>query len=236
MVVRARELMGMVRLANPRAVVGVSKEWPTGILGWQLQEVQDLEEEYDMQKQQFEGCKLGLVARSGKHTGQPLRKAWTMSTNIEVLGEILAQYRCVGRHRCDNHVPIEGEHTNQSGKYPALMAYEMVGAYNQWVKEWEIEKKKGKIRLKPGRVAGETLDEHAQMGHRNYRRDCHACVSGGGRGKMHRRVANPEAGVLSLDVAGPFAKGDKGERYFVLAALTVETEDEEEKEKKEAGE
>jgi hypothetical protein len=123
MIVRVAELLKMIKKENPSVILGISKEWPTGIHGWNIPELVNLEEEYDMQRQMFEGCKLGLVARGGKNQGQPLRKSWTMSTNIEVLGEILAQYRCVGRHRCDNHVPIEGEHTNQSGKYPALMVH-----------------------------------------------------------------------------------------------------------------
>ena len=70
-------------------------------------------------------------------------------------------------------------------------------------------------------VAAQTLQEHKDQGHVHYRRDCGDCLAGAGRRRPHRRVANPEPYVLSMDLAGPLRKGRQKEKYFLVAAYTL---------------
>ena len=70
-------------------------------------------------------------------------------------------------------------------------------------------------------VAAQTMQEHKDAGHLNYRKDCADCLAGTGRTKPHRRNHHPEANVLSIDLAGPLRKGINKERYFLAASFTV---------------
>jgi len=65
------------------------------------------------------------------------------------------------------------------------------------------------------------MAEHVARGHMPHRSDCKACVEGSGRVRPHRRIRNPETAVLALDVAGPFTKGYKNEKYFLVGAYTI---------------
>ena len=65
---------------------------------------------------------------------------------------------------------------------------------------------------------------HLIQGHLPYRRDCAQCVLGAGRDRRRSKVQNPEAWVLSMDIAGPFRPGrdQKGHpKYFMIGVLTV---------------
>ena len=52
-----------------------------------------------------------------------------------------------------------------------------------------------------------TWSEHVQRGHTPFRRDCQICQEAAARGKKHLGVKNPRAGVLNLDVSGPYLEG-----------------------------
>eukprot|EP00438_Fugacium_kawagutii_P013287 Skav225459 [mRNA] locus=scaffold881:75571:82572:- [translate_table: standard] len=66
--------------------------------------------------------------------------------------------------------------------------------------------------------------EHVAMNHVPYRRDCLICQQTQQQCHPHRKVAHPQGGILSLDVAGPLipAKDQGGfrARYFLVGALT----------------
>ena len=63
---------------------------------------------------------------------------------------------------------------------------------------------------------------HVRMEHAPFRRDCAVCQEAAARGRPHlRQKLPPRAGVLSIDVAGPFEKSaDLGKGYakFILVA------------------
>ena len=66
-------------------------------------------------------------------------------------------------------------------------------------------------------------DEHIQMNHTPFRRDCRVCQETRQKQNPHRKVRSPLAGVLSLDTAGPYRDGHdlvmKG-RYLTVGAFT----------------
>ena len=51
---------------------------------------------------------------------------------------------------------------------------------------------------------------HIMRGHLPYRRDCQFCVEGSGLGVQHRKVKNPQAFTLSVDLFGPMPSSEKG--------------------------
>ena len=51
---------------------------------------------------------------------------------------------------------------------------------------------------------------HILRGHLPYRRDCKYCVEGSGLGVQHRRIRNPQAFSLSVDLFGPMSGAERG--------------------------
>ena len=51
---------------------------------------------------------------------------------------------------------------------------------------------------------------HILRGHLPYRKDCKFCVEGSGLGVQHRKVKNPQAYTLSVDLFGPMSGLEKG--------------------------
>ena len=80
---------------------------------------------------------------------------------------------------------------------------------------WEMNK------LDPGFI------NHLKQNHVPYRNDCATCLRGSAKRKQHRRVLTPQAWTLSVDTAGPFAKGKDEHtmkaRYLVVGVLSVPT-------------
>ena len=68
------------------------------------------------------------------------------------------------------------------------------------------------------RASKMSWEEHVQRGHTPFRRDCQICQEASARGRMHHKISHPRAGVMSLDVAGPFHKGHdvEGQAKFML--------------------
>ena len=67
---------------------------------------------------------------------------------------------------------------------------------------------------------------HVDMNHLPYRRDCGVCVESMGKDRPRRRIKAPEPFTLSLDVGGPFVKGQDqvqyhDPRYFMVAVVTI---------------
>ena len=51
---------------------------------------------------------------------------------------------------------------------------------------------------------------HILRGHLPYRRDCKHCVEGSGLGVQHRKIKNPQAFTLSVDLFGPMSGDQRG--------------------------
>jgi len=191
----------------------VAFEWPTGIIGWQLEILQSIIKRHEMQYVHFHGCALGLVSPDGR----PMKKAWTIATTCNELRERLAVARCDGSHQ---HVAIEGPLTELSGYYPEAMAVAIHEGFKAW---WDLrdiedvrEEQKARNHGVTVAVARQTMADHIRSGHVPYRRECPHCLAGLGRSRQHKRQVNPEDSVLSLDLAGPISAGEDGSRYLLV--------------------
>eukprot|EP00438_Fugacium_kawagutii_P029112 Skav233709 [mRNA] locus=scaffold2120:28636:35173:- [translate_table: standard] len=72
----------------------------------------------------------------------------------------------------------------------------------------------GRLRMK--RMSWE---EHCQRGHTPFRRDCQICQEASARGRLHQKVKHPRAGVMSLDVSGPYKAGkdvEESSRFMLI--------------------
>ena len=87
------------------------------------------------------------------------------------------------------------------------------------IARWLVEDvQEGKVELK-----GLSWDEHIQLGHVPFRRDCKVCQESRQKQHPHRKVKHPLAGVLSLDTSGPHKDGQDlatQARYMMVGAFT----------------
>ena len=187
-------------------------EWPTGIEGWDLKEIHELERAHDLERIKVHGCTLGVCAE-GDPT-KPIKKPWTIMTNIEELKERLKERRCPGTHV---HTPCAGKFTKGTGHYPKLMAHLL----HQSFEEFGLKRDKLKGEEEKHKPKIKTIQERVERGHVPYRKDCKACVEGAGKTRPHRRVKHPEAAVLSSDIVGPFKLGRNKEKFMLVAAYTL---------------
>ena len=110
-------------------------EWPTGVDGWELQEVKDIQARFGMEKVKVDGCTLGVCA-DGVVT-KPIKKPWTIMTNVEELKEDLEGRRCPGNHV---HVKCQGKYTKGTGHYPKKMVHLFHQSFERfWLKRDEEE-------------------------------------------------------------------------------------------------
>lgn len=80
-----------------------------------------------------------------------------------------------------------------------------------------------KIQEKKTQIQMLSWDEHVQLGHVPFRRDCRICQETRQKQNPHRRVGSPLCGVLSLDTAGPYKEGHDlvmKSRYLMVGAFT----------------
>ena len=66
-------------------------------------------------------------------------------------------------------------------------------------------------------------EEHVQRGHTPFRRDCQVCQEASARGRPHFAAGCARAGVLNLDVAGPFIGGKDVEETQKMKFMLVGT-------------
>ena len=67
--------------------------------------------------------------------------------------------------------------------------------------------------------------KHVRDGHVPFHKRCRTCVTRAGSGRPHRKVLNPSAYVLSVDVAGPFRQrgidADGKYRYALVGSYCM---------------
>ena len=209
--IEAIHIFGTLCTKVAAALGVIAFEWPTGIEGWQLPELQAIIAKHDLELINFHGCMFGLVSTEGV----AMKKSWTVATNCFELKQELAAAKCNGGHL---HIPIEGRLTELSGFYPKAMAQAIHLGLRKWWDRVSIT-----VIAKPMQAnnAGSMAD-HIRNNHRPFRRDCAACVAGSGRNRPHRRNHTPEIGVLSADLAGPIKEGEDGTRYFIIGVYVQE--------------
>ena len=55
-------------------------EWPTGIEGWDLKEIHELERTHNLERIKAHGCTLGVCAE--EDPTKPIKKPWTIMTDV----------------------------------------------------------------------------------------------------------------------------------------------------------
>ena len=100
------------------------------------------------------------------------------------------------------------------------------GFVREVAKQLQLQVFKGELRMKKL-----SWEEHVHQGHTPFRGDCMICQEAAARGRMHGKVHHPKAGVLSLDVSGPYIKGRdvEGEAKFMLIGAFTKLQPREDK-------
>ena len=91
-------------------------EWPRTNYLWDEQRVKDMITKYDLQPVEVDGCMLGLKSTEGV----PMKKGWTLQTNLSWLAHTMHGRLCDGRHR---HQTVGGKETARTALYTVQMAY-----------------------------------------------------------------------------------------------------------------
>ena len=110
------------------------------------------------------------------------------------------------------------------------------GAWRQWTRELDQFEVVRERRLLLAKLAeAEAQARHEAQDHVPYRRGCPVCVSAQGRQRSHWRSGFPDLHSISVDIAGPFVKGqsynveasgrDKGHGYRYMLACTYAVPD-----------
>ena len=77
----------------------------------------------------------------------------------------------------------------------------------------------------PVKIRTVSWQEHVQAGHTPFRKDCRVCQEASARDAQHKRQKlPPKAGVLSVDISGPFRPGDdlhgRTAKYLLAGSFT----------------
>eukprot|EP00972_Heterocapsa_arctica_P102784 15150062-Heterocapsa_arctica.AAC.1 len=91
----------------------VAIEWPTGCAYWHYPKVLELQETFQLQRAQGNGCAMGLI----NDNGVPIRKPWTIATNDGCLWRAMSGCKCLGKAAHPNHQPCAGKYTRLMEEY-----------------------------------------------------------------------------------------------------------------------
>jgi len=100
----------------------ISFEWPRYCAGWDLPELHDMINRFNLIPADIDGCMVGVVSKKDE---TPIKKPWRFVCSDPQLAESLGQYICDKEH---NHVPCQGGDTKQTGFYPRKLAEIMIEA------------------------------------------------------------------------------------------------------------
>eukprot|EP00435_Cladocopium_sp_Y103_P065207 s1247_g27.t1 len=147
--------------------------------------------------------------------GHSRRKPTTLGGNLCGLRE-LAEVRGPGSSREGHQEPMTIEEKMQLSRTWASWASGLKMALVTALKR-ELDGHLRKLTL-------EEWKQHLLNDHQPYYRGCRTCLEACGQSRHHRRVVTPDSYTLSVDLAGPFKKGEDqlGQgRYMLLGTFTV---------------
>ena len=104
-------LAGLVRAKNG----SINLEWPKGCRYWRFPKVQEFLKEFNMIQTEIHGCAVGLKSN---FSGKPIKKPWTIMTNVKAIREAFRYCRC--RHKPEDHDPCKAEDAKRSENYTPL--------------------------------------------------------------------------------------------------------------------
>ena len=96
---------------------GIIFEWPTGCALWKDDRIQGLIKRFELDLVKFNGCMLGVRAANGI----PIKKPWTLASNVASIIRRFQKYTCDGKHK---HEPCQGSETAKTAFYPRKMTDE----------------------------------------------------------------------------------------------------------------
>ena len=88
----------------------IAVEWPKGCTYWKLPKVKGILDKHGLDKSDFDGCAVGIVNADGI----PLKKPWSVATNVGMLGKTLSKFKC----RCTSpHAQGRGQSLKNTENY-----------------------------------------------------------------------------------------------------------------------
>ena len=202
--------LGLEQPADP------TEYMPETVTFWKTKEWEQMKLRYQLHEQTF------LQSRWGGLAKKPTTFAGTIRLSLPDSQEDEDQVR-----------EKDEERKVKSSKDLARWAPGMMRQVAERLQEVVFGKKVWKIRKA-------TWEEHVRRGHCPFRRDCQVCQEASARGRMHRKIVHPKAGVLNVDVAGPFHQGndlEKSAKFMLIGTYTwLRSEERQEDEEEEVWE
>lgn len=93
----------------------IGYEWPHPNMLWKRPETQKMIKRFDLKSVKFHGCKVGLLASTGK----PHKKPWMLQTDMPELIKAFAHAQC--DHKPVEHEQVRGNVTTKTRFYPKPM-------------------------------------------------------------------------------------------------------------------
>eukprot|EP00435_Cladocopium_sp_Y103_P028784 s3094_g7.t1 len=196
--VDGREVPTTLILEQPAA----PEEKPEVVSWWRTSQWRNLAKTYDLQEQKIKQCEFGATPT----------KPTTIGGNVHL------------------HVPLPGrkgmprdisgmsrdeilESSRKLSRWPPLLMRAIATALQTCTTQEEV-----KFRTM-------SWQENVEAGHTPFRKDCRVCQEASARDAQHRRQKlPPKAGVLSVDISGPFRVGQdlqkKTAKYLLAASFT----------------
>ena len=102
-------------------------EWPTACAYWKWDCVEKLVEMLGLKTVRVHGCALGLKSVVN---GKPIKKPWTLKTDVEDIVENLEKYKCSNDHE---HHPCAGKDTKLTESYTPEMVVVIHKSFKQFL-------------------------------------------------------------------------------------------------------
>eukprot|EP00435_Cladocopium_sp_Y103_P022026 s142_g5.t1 len=176
---------------------------------WRTPQWKKLAEAYDLQEQEIKQCEFGAIPTKPTtiggnvhlHVPLPGRKGVPRDVKGMTRNEIL-------------------ESSKKLSRWPPLLMRSIATVLQTCTMQEDV-----KFRTM-------SWQEHVEAGHTPCRKDCRVCQEASARDAQHRRQKlPPKAGILSVDISGPFRAGKdlhgKTARYLLAASFTWPSRDQE---------
>ena len=102
-------------------------QWPTACAYWKWDCVEKLVEMLGLKTVRVHGCALGLKSVVN---GKPIKKPWTLKTDVEDIVVNLEKYKCSNDHE---HHPCAGKDTKLTESYTPEMVAVIHGSFKQFL-------------------------------------------------------------------------------------------------------
>ena len=121
----------IVMLAVHARAVGakIALEWPARCIYWKIRAVLVFLRIFGLKKVNFDGCAVGLKSIARATKGMPIKKPWSMATDVDEIVSRFEKLTCDGSHV---HAPCQGVDTPNSENYTEQHARELHLAHQEY--------------------------------------------------------------------------------------------------------